>query len=79
MDDRQYKDIDGNPIHLNKLCRREPEWAANQVRHRDKLKARLAALEEHMDGIKDYTEACNDRGIPMEEWLDRARQIIKGA
>ena len=43
------------------------------------LRARLAAMEKHMEGIKDYTEACNDRGIPLEEWLDRARQILKGA
>ena len=36
-DTPQYKDIAGNPVTLNQLVRLEPEWAANQIRHRDKL------------------------------------------
>ena len=77
MDDRQYKDIDGNPIHLNTLCRREPEWAANQVRHRDKLKARLAAMEKHLDAL-----LCESTGVKYHVvesgWLSHAREILKG-
>jgi len=36
---RQYKDVAGNPVTLDWLVRNEPEWAANQIRHRDKLQA----------------------------------------
>lgn len=42
---RQYKDIAGNPCTLEWLVRNEPEWAANQIRHRDLESARLDALE----------------------------------
>jgi len=34
---RQYYDTDNNPITLSNLVRKEPEWAANQIRHRDFL------------------------------------------
>ena len=27
-----YKDFDGNDISLDKLCRKDPEWAANVIR-----------------------------------------------
>ena len=26
------KDIDGKPVSLDTLCRKEPEWAANRIR-----------------------------------------------
>jgi DNA mismatch repair ATPase MutS len=42
MSERQYKDISGNPCSLNWLVRNEPEWAANQIRHRDQLESELA-------------------------------------
>ena len=38
---RQYKDVAGNPVTLDWLTRNEPEWAANQIRHRDTLQADL--------------------------------------
>lgn len=28
-----YQDIDGNPISLEQLVRKEPDWAANRIRH----------------------------------------------
>ena len=31
-DEPQYFDVDGNPVSLHRLCRLEPEWAANRVR-----------------------------------------------
>jgi len=32
MSKQQYYDRDGNPVTLDKLCRLEPEWAANRIR-----------------------------------------------
>ena len=56
MSERQYKDASGNPCNLLWLVKNEPEWAENQIRHRDKLereladaKARIARLEEAGD------------------------------
>ncbi len=34
---RQYKNVAGNPVTLDWLVKNEPEWAVNQIRHRDKL------------------------------------------
>ena len=45
---RQYKDCDGNDTSLNTLCRREPAWAANQIRHRDKLELELSDAKSHV-------------------------------
>lgn len=42
---RQYKDVSGNPCSLDWLCRNEPEWAANQIRHRDTLEKELNQLK----------------------------------
>jgi|GEM_PF-4543041 len=42
---RQYKDVSGNPCSLDWLVKNEPEWAANQIRHRDALQSRLTELE----------------------------------
>jgi len=28
---RQYFDIDGNPVTLHKLCKTEPEWAQSRI------------------------------------------------
>jgi hypothetical protein len=33
MSDEGYKDMDGNPISLERLCVKEPGWAANRIRH----------------------------------------------
>ena len=27
-----YQDAEGQPVSLSKLCRTEPEWAANRIR-----------------------------------------------
>lgn len=31
MNERQYYDADGNPCTLLRLCKSEPEWAANRI------------------------------------------------
>lgn len=38
---RLYKDVSGNPCSLDWLVKHEPEWAENQIRHRDKLETEL--------------------------------------
>lgn len=40
--EEQYHDVDGTPVSLDKLCRTEPEWAANVIRQ---LKGKLVAFE----------------------------------
>lgn len=45
MDEREYRDQEGNVVTLDKLVRIEPEWAANIIRHYEsKLDARDAQL-----------------------------------
>lgn len=58
---RVYKDCDGNPVSLFKLVRDEPEWAANQIRHRDviekerdQLKAEAARLRDLLGEVLFY-------------------------
>ena len=38
---RQYKDAQGACVRLERLVRDEPEWAANQIRHRDQIEQEL--------------------------------------
>lgn len=49
MADLQYYDIDGNPISLHALCRREPLWAANRIRTDQ---AEVAALRDERDALR---------------------------
>lgn len=58
---RQYKDAFGTPCTLRWLVKNEPEWAANQIRHRDKLEAELKEL----DGI---INAARDRSLDEESY-----------
>ena len=41
---RQYKDVSGHSCSLIWLVLNEPEWAENQIRHRDKLETELATV-----------------------------------
>lgn len=43
---RQYYDIDDNPVSLDRLCEDEPGWAANQIRHRDRLMREIHELQK---------------------------------
>ena len=51
---RQYKDVAGNPVTLDWLVKHEPEWAANQIRHRDKLDIENALLVEELAKAAGY-------------------------
>ena len=51
---RQYKDVAGNPVTLDWLVKHEPEWAANQIRHRDKLDIENALLVKELAKAAGY-------------------------
>jgi len=55
-DDRQYRDIKGNPCSLDTLCRKEPEWAANRIRAN---LSRIAALESELADVRTLVSALN--------------------
>ena len=41
--EKQYYDIDGNKVSLDRLCELEPQWAASRIRH---MTLALAATEQ---------------------------------
>ena len=51
-----YEDSEGNPCTLEKLCRDEPDWAANRLRVGLKRIAELeTAIRQHeLERISDY-------------------------
>lgn len=51
----QYKDVSGKPVSLDWLVRNEPEWAANQIRHRDKLQRELNGALAEIKELKAIT------------------------
>ena len=58
---RQYKDVAGNLVTLDWITRNEPEWAANQIRHRDTIEAELKELATIINEARDRAldeEAC---------------------
>jgi hypothetical protein len=47
MSDTQFFDIDGNPVSLDTLCKRDPAWAANRIRtERAQARAEITMLRE---------------------------------
>jgi len=64
---RVYKDVTGKPCSLWWLVKHEPEWAVNQIEHRDKLdvelqsaKARIEALEMALLPFAQIGDIAND-------------------
>ena len=49
---RTYKDANGNNCPLLHLIKQEPEWAENQILHRDKLETELAEVTKERDALK---------------------------
>lgn len=58
MKTRQYRDVSGEPCPLDWLVRNEPEWAANQIRHRDKLEDENTRLREWIQREGVITDTC---------------------
>ena len=70
---RQYKDVAGNPVTLDWLVRNEPEWAANQIRHRDTLEAELRQEQRNRAAAcATLTKDCNLRG----KYIRQLREAI---
>lgn len=60
METRQYYDVSGNECSLGWLVRNEPEWAANQIRHRDSLAAEVGRLEAENEKLRELGAALRD-------------------
>lgn len=80
MSDEDYKDMDGNPVTLEKLIRTEPEWAASRVREGRKAEAELAARDKRIAElsirVRDLEAACEAAIEKLELFeFDRARVL----
>lgn len=47
-------------VSLDRLCRMEPEWAANQIRNRDKLESENKTLKNVLSDIANMPEHDQD-------------------
>ena len=63
--DKEYLDIDGNPITLDMLCIKDPAWAASRLRECVKDERRIKQLEAENRGL------LNKIHVAMEESYDR--------
>lgn len=83
MSERQYKDAAGTPCSLWWLVKNEPEWAVNQIRHREKieserdaLKARVTTLQSILDQrwemMRELEEVCETKDVA------KAVEYVKG-
>lgn len=73
---RQYKDAAGNPCSLDWLVKNEPEWAANQIRHRDKLAAENKTLKDTLVDIANMPEYDQDDAHRLRH---KAKRVIESA
>ena len=73
---RQYKDAEGNPVGLLKLVRDEPDWAANQIRHRDKLERELAERKRVGDELARCAGQLGWTSADQPEWCRRAEVAV---
>jgi len=69
---RQYNDMDGNPVTIDVLVRNHPEWAANQIRHRDQL-------ERENERLLEREKMCETMDKAEKLALIRALQEIRDA
>lgn len=80
---RQYKDVAGNPVTLDWLTKNEPEWAANQIRHRDNLEAENKMLADALVKAAGYLASVRtDRNMKDKEGNEWSLQTVdwsKGA
>lgn len=72
MSERQYYKPNGNPCTLHWLVRHEQAWAANQIRHRDRLEAENAALRSQVEPkllSEQALDLCHaiERGVACEQ------------
>lgn len=70
--ERQYKDALGNPCTLDWLVKNEPEWAANQIRHRDNLEIEIAHLRTALKAADRFARRCDESDTDLSEEADAA-------
>jgi peroxiredoxin family protein len=70
--DKEYFDMDGNPITLDLLCIKEPAWAANCIRQTEN---KIKQLEEQKS--EQYSE--NWRRYEFEKKLETKIEQLKDA
>jgi hypothetical protein len=58
---RQYKDGDGKPSSLLWLVVHEPEWAVNQIRHRDRIERELNAANARIGQLINAGDSLETR------------------
>lgn len=82
----EYRDLEGNPVSLDTLCRKEPAWAANRIRvtlnERDALRAEVEQLRRSRDGWEHdaglYARNAADREAEVER-LRANQELLNGA
>jgi len=83
--ERQYQKEDGTLCTLDWLVRNKPEWAVNQIRHRDKLEIQLKDAREAIralaisgDQVMEYSGFRNagPRDAVMEWNKANERDIV---
>jgi hypothetical protein len=77
MDEPEYRDIYGNVVSLDKLCRAEPALAANVIRtlrkQCDAAIARAEAAERDRDEARAIARRLHRYMVTDDEWeQDRA-------
>ena len=69
---RQYKDVSGNPVSLWWLVKHEPEWAENQIRHRDKLESERDESNEY---ARKLSIKVTDQGVEIQRLQENIKRI----
>ena len=61
---KRYHDADGNKVTLTTLCKKEPDWAANQIRRMQHENEELRNGNEH---IAAWMDRCHKLEIKINE------------
>jgi len=70
MNDKPYKDSDGEEANIHQMVSREPIWAANRI---EDLEVENKAYKEAMEGYKkdcaEYEEIIDGLNRQLKPWL----------
>jgi hypothetical protein len=71
-DEIQYHDVYGNPCSLPTLCRRDPGWAANRIRH---MTEQLSQAQAEIAALKAVVEAADRMRKELLAWTTEAEEV----
>lgn len=74
---RQYRDVSGNPCSLLWLVKNEPEWASNQIRHRDQLELELDHAKADAASWAQQAEDRLQDALRIAKERDKANEHVK--